>query len=272
MDTVSFRVLDEQAAAITGTFGHPIYSLDRCAYVTLGDFVPGERVRAADGWATVETLARWWGEQEVHSAEIDAEHRFLVGEVGVESRNAGPYTQHLAIYERKHRMSIQTSYLALGDDCRLIADALMSEYRNLYATDEVSESSSVEWERVVCGDRLAQIVEGSVKYLSWDAGISSARRHDRVSRGFPLDRHSTHLIDVSPAGEFQPGVARIGRLFLYSDCETIKKQFRKVIRRLHRQSKRIPSSDFIRAFPVAETRCVAFQNRPGGIMHIIEWK
>jgi len=90
MATVSFRGVDGQAAAITGTFGHPIYSLDRCAYVPLGDLVPGERVRAADGWAMVESLARWWCEQEVHNAEIDAEHRFLVGEVGVESHNAGP--------------------------------------------------------------------------------------------------------------------------------------------------------------------------------------
>jgi hypothetical protein len=169
-------------------------------------------------------------------------------------------------------MSIQTSYLSLGDDCRLIAEVLLCEYRNLYATDEVSECINVDWEQVVCGDRLAKIVEGSVKYLTWDAGISSARRHDRVSRGFPLDRRSAHLIAVSPSGEFQHGVARIGRLFLYSDCILLKKQFRNVIRRLHRKSKLIQSSDFIRAFPIAEQRCVAFKNFSGGAMHLIKWK
>jgi hypothetical protein len=58
MATVSFRGVEGQAAAITGTFGHPIYSLDRCAYVPLGDLVPGERVRAADGWAMVARFGR----------------------------------------------------------------------------------------------------------------------------------------------------------------------------------------------------------------------
>ncbi len=76
--------------AITGTAGHPIFSIDRAAYVDLGDLMPGERVRTADGWASVEAMSRWRGQQEVYNLEVDGEHRFFVGEVGVESHNAGP--------------------------------------------------------------------------------------------------------------------------------------------------------------------------------------
>ena len=50
--------------------------------------MPGERVRTADGWATAETLARWWGSQEVQNLEVDRDHRFLVGVGGVVSHNA----------------------------------------------------------------------------------------------------------------------------------------------------------------------------------------
>ena len=76
--------------AITGTAGHPIFSIDRAAYVDLGDLMPGERVRTADGWATVEAMSRWRGQQEVYNLEVDGDHRFFVGSAGVESHNAGP--------------------------------------------------------------------------------------------------------------------------------------------------------------------------------------
>ena len=74
--------------AITGTAGHPIFSIDRAAYVHLGDLMPGERVRTADGWATVEAMSRWRGEQEVYNLEVDGEHRFFVGGARIESHNA----------------------------------------------------------------------------------------------------------------------------------------------------------------------------------------
>lgn len=45
---------------ITGTTGHRILSVDREDYVPLGDLTIGERVRSADGWATVASLARTW--------------------------------------------------------------------------------------------------------------------------------------------------------------------------------------------------------------------
>ncbi len=76
--------------AITGTSGHPIFSIDRAEYVHLGDLMPGERVRTADGWATVEAMSRWRGQQEVYNLEVDGEHRFFVGSSKVESHNAGP--------------------------------------------------------------------------------------------------------------------------------------------------------------------------------------
>lgn len=75
--------------AIQGTAGHPIFSLDRGDYVPLGDLQPDEHVRTADGWAIVESLARWWGCETVHNLEVDAEHRYFVGAERIESHNAG---------------------------------------------------------------------------------------------------------------------------------------------------------------------------------------
>lgn len=46
MATVKFT---GSSQAITGTYGHPVFSVDRDGYVELGDLKPGERVRAADG-------------------------------------------------------------------------------------------------------------------------------------------------------------------------------------------------------------------------------
>jgi hypothetical protein len=50
--------------AITGTAGHPIFSIDRAEYVDLSALIPGERVRTADRWATVAAMSRWRGQQE----------------------------------------------------------------------------------------------------------------------------------------------------------------------------------------------------------------
>ena len=76
------------ADTLTGTADHPIFSEDRGEYVPLGDLIPGERVRTADGWAIVESLARCRGQQEVYNLEVDAEHRYFVGSIGVEGHNA----------------------------------------------------------------------------------------------------------------------------------------------------------------------------------------
>jgi hypothetical protein len=75
--------------ALVGTHTHPVYSEDRCGYVGLGDLEVGERVRTAEGWATVEAMARWWGSATVHNLEVEAQHRFLAGAAGVVSHNAG---------------------------------------------------------------------------------------------------------------------------------------------------------------------------------------
>ncbi len=88
MASVLFKDAAGQTDTITGTDGHPIYSLDQCGYVDLGSLEPGERVRTADGWATAESMARWWGREVVHNLEVDGVHRYAVGQVGVVGHNA----------------------------------------------------------------------------------------------------------------------------------------------------------------------------------------
>ncbi len=75
--------------AIEGTYGHPIFSLDRGLYIPLGELVPGEHVRTAEGWAIVESLARSWGAKTVHNLEIESEHRYFVGPLGIDCHNGG---------------------------------------------------------------------------------------------------------------------------------------------------------------------------------------
>lgn len=168
-------------------------------------------------------------------------------------------------------MSLQTNYLAVGDDCLLIADVLLREFKTFYATDEVSEHSDVVWEAISSRDRLGQIVEGFDKYLTWDMGRSAARRTERASRGFPLDRYSTHLIEVSPAGEYHWGVARKGRVFLYSECLDIRARFQRISRQLRRHSIARPAYTGTRVFPLAKQRCFALKNLPSGALHQIKW-
>ncbi|MCX5690774.1 MAG: hypothetical protein NTV94_13495 [Planctomycetota bacterium] len=88
MASVQFKDAAGQTDTITGTDGHPVYSIDRCGYVDLGSLEPGERVRTADGWATAESMARWWGKEVVHNLEVDGVHRYAVGQVGVAGHNA----------------------------------------------------------------------------------------------------------------------------------------------------------------------------------------
>jgi hypothetical protein len=64
-----------------------VYSEDRFGYVDLGSMEPGERVRTADGWAMVESMARLWGREVVHNLEVDGDHRFLAGQCKVVVHN-----------------------------------------------------------------------------------------------------------------------------------------------------------------------------------------
>lgn len=75
------------AGALEGTWGHPVFSMDRGDFVPLGSLAPCERVRTADGWATVESMARWWGEHAVYNLEVEDEHQYLAGDARVVSHN-----------------------------------------------------------------------------------------------------------------------------------------------------------------------------------------
>jgi len=76
------------AEGITATSTHPVYSEDRSAFVPVGSLAIGERVRTADGWALVETLTRERGApRPVCNLEVEEDHTFLVGELGLVSHN-----------------------------------------------------------------------------------------------------------------------------------------------------------------------------------------
>jgi hypothetical protein len=75
------------ATPLEGTSSHPVFSLDEGDFVPLGSLEPCDRVRTADGWAVVESMARWWGETTVYNLEVEGEHQYLAGDARVVSHN-----------------------------------------------------------------------------------------------------------------------------------------------------------------------------------------
>ena len=69
---------------------HPLYSLTRGDWVKAGELRPGERLQTQNGPAQVVSLTATPGAQRVFNFEVEGEHEYLVGGVGVRSHNTCP--------------------------------------------------------------------------------------------------------------------------------------------------------------------------------------
>ena len=80
--------LEGATEALGITASHPLYSLDRDDWVRVRDLQMGERLQTADGAVAVQALERLRGAREVFNIEVDADHEYLVGELGLRAHNA----------------------------------------------------------------------------------------------------------------------------------------------------------------------------------------
>ncbi|MFN7889963.1 MAG: polymorphic toxin-type HINT domain-containing protein [Pirellula sp.] len=74
---------DGTTELLEGTTVHPIWSVDRNDWIQLSDLQEGERLQAADGIATVVSIAIVSTNVPVYNIEVHGEHVYQVGELGV---------------------------------------------------------------------------------------------------------------------------------------------------------------------------------------------
>jgi hypothetical protein len=79
---------DGSIETISGTPIHPVWSIDRSDWVPLGELAEGETLQAADGIATVLSLALVTCSLPVYNIEVHGEHVYQVGELGLLVHNA----------------------------------------------------------------------------------------------------------------------------------------------------------------------------------------
>jgi hypothetical protein len=79
---------DGSVETITGTTIHPIWSVDRQAWVPLGELVEGETLQGQDGLAAVLSVTLSRVAQPVYNIEVHGEHVYQVGGLGVLVHNA----------------------------------------------------------------------------------------------------------------------------------------------------------------------------------------
>lgn len=76
--------------SLRATEGHPMWSLDRGDWVSVGELEPGETVATEAGVATISSVTPVLGEHRVYNIDVEADNRYLVGDLGVLVHNANP--------------------------------------------------------------------------------------------------------------------------------------------------------------------------------------
>ena len=79
----------EEAAVLRGTGSHPLYSLDRDAWVQVRELRLGERLQTAESAVRVEALEKVRGVHRVYNLEVEGDHEYLVGDAWVRAHNNG---------------------------------------------------------------------------------------------------------------------------------------------------------------------------------------
>ncbi len=81
---------DGQIEIIEGTTIHPIWSVDRQDWVSLGELGKGESLHAADGLAIVASILIASQVTPVYNIEVHGEHVYRVGDLAILAHNAAP--------------------------------------------------------------------------------------------------------------------------------------------------------------------------------------
>jgi hypothetical protein len=79
---------DGTVETITGTTIHPVWSVDRQEWVPLAELAEGETLQGLDGLAVVLSVTLSRVSQPVYNIEVNGEHVYQVGELGVLVHNS----------------------------------------------------------------------------------------------------------------------------------------------------------------------------------------
>ncbi len=108
---LSFEGVVEQLRA---TGAHPLYSLERGAWVPVRDLVVGERLQTAEGAVSVAALERVRGEHRVFNIEVEAEHEYLVTSERIRAHNTCFTPAGRAITEHAEESLRRHGFKSLG--------------------------------------------------------------------------------------------------------------------------------------------------------------
>ena len=77
-----------ESLPLRGTRQHPVYSVDREAFVRIDELRVGEVLRTSSGTARISNLSRVPGDHQVYNIEIEDEHVYYVGDLEVLVHNS----------------------------------------------------------------------------------------------------------------------------------------------------------------------------------------
>jgi hypothetical protein len=105
--SVDIQGPDGSIETITGTPIHPIWSVARQEWIPLGELFEGETLQAANGIATVLSLALVNRSLPVYNVEVHGEHVYEVGYLGILVHNACNTPDQQAIRQLIHEATLR---------------------------------------------------------------------------------------------------------------------------------------------------------------------
>jgi hypothetical protein len=176
------RVTFEDGTQLTGTAGHPVWSVDKLDWKPLGEFDAGELVQGRDGVVAVALVEQLAARPAVFNIEVAGEHVYEVTELGILVHNS-----------------------LAGFDCKRYAELL---YR--VGTRDLKPGSGVEWDEF----------KGFIKQLSKE-DFGGLYRRLRVAAGLPPDPpagmvepHAHHILFKTGLGYKQKVLVAEGLFIL----------------------------------------------------------
>ena len=161
-------------------------------------------------------------------------------------------------------MRPQISYVAVGTDALLIAEALYDAFGPLWLTVECSSSPDSPWVELKTAQDIIPMVLNGGGYATQTQYRSNAQRSEQ-RRGFVLSRLIGPWIEIIPAGVCD-GHAREGRLFLYDNEDgAFLEPFQNAARTIRRKSTRVWPEEVTRGFPEALNSMTSVRTMCGSI-------
>ncbi|MCU0721098.1 MAG: polymorphic toxin-type HINT domain-containing protein [Pirellula sp.] len=135
---------DGKIEVIEGTPIHPIWSVDRNDWVPLSNLVEGETLHSSRGIATILSLALVTCSLPVYNIEVNGEHVYQVGEMGVLVHNTYADTFFRAFPDLKGAVWVH----------HRIEQQVLSKYPGLFTRTEIDDISNLVGIPTVVNSRI----------------------------------------------------------------------------------------------------------------------